>query len=280
MTTKQIFVVVSAIVLVFILFFFADIVPPERRGGLQNPTKALAVSAGLDALVAEERSGAPDSIRLELARVDSLLQDVKDTARKQRILQDALAVTADEELVVNEARYQKAYAELVKTAEAWENSGDVYARLLFSAAGDTLLQKQIASVVIDSYEKALQLDENNSDLSVKLASAFMDGTNDVMKGVTLLLSVVDKEPGNIKANLILGRYGIMSGQYDKAIKRLETVVEQDSLNAEAYFYLAEAYNMQGDKAKAVELFEKTKSLVNDPDFSKEIDSYIQKIKNS
>ena len=279
MTIKQIFVVVAAVALVFILFFFADIVPPEKRD-LQTAAVSIPSSGTLGVFMEEERVALSDSVSNQLAALDSSIQAAGDSVRTAELLKTAVEMAVEEELILREAHYKQAYAELVKTAGAWEESGDAYAQILFRASEDTVLRNEIAAYVIDSYEEALQLDENNSDLSIKLASAFMDGTNEVMKGVTLLLSVVEKEPKNIKANLILGRYGMLSGQYDKAITRLETVVEQDSLNAEAYFYLAEAYNIQGNREKAIELFEKTKSLVNDPEFSSEIDRYIEKIKNS
>jgi tetratricopeptide (TPR) repeat protein len=44
------------------------------------------------------------------------------------------------------------------------------------------------------------------------------------------------------------------------------------------YFLAEAYKNQGNKQKAIELFEKCKSIVNNPDFSKEIDQYISTFK--
>jgi len=42
--------------------------------------------------------------------------------------------------------------------------------------------------------------------------------------------------------------------------------------------LAEAYNGQGNKTKAIEMLERCKKTVNDPAAKKEIENYIQSIK--
>jgi Tfp pilus assembly protein PilF len=57
--------------------------------------------------------------------------------------------------------------------------------------------------------------------------------------------------------------------------RFQTVLEQEPKNMEALLGLAEAYKNKGDKAHAVELFEKSKTLMNNPDFSRDIDNYIK-----
>jgi len=99
-----------------------------------------------------------------------------------------------------------------------------------------------------------------------------------MKGVTLLRDITSKDSTNIAANVILGKLAIQSGQFDKAIKRLELVLSLQAKNTEALYFLAEAYKGQGNKGKAIELFEKCKKMVNNPDFTKEIDQYINSFK--
>ncbi|MBK7959387.1 MAG: tetratricopeptide repeat protein [Bacteroidetes bacterium] len=69
----------------------------------------------------------------------------------------------------------------------------------------------------------------------------MEGSNEVMNGVTLLLNVVQTSPSHYGANLLLGKFGIVSGQYEKAIARLEKVVSLQSEKIEGYFLLADAY---------------------------------------
>ena len=96
-----------------------------------------------------------------------------------------------------------------------------------------------------------------------------------MNGVQQLLSITRRDPEHAGANLMLGRLDITSGQFPKAIDRLGKVLQKDENNREALYFLAEAYKGQGNKAKAIELFERCKRVVNNPDFSKDIDTYIK-----
>ncbi|HQV01759.1 MAG TPA: tetratricopeptide repeat protein, partial [Bacteroidia bacterium] len=86
------------------------------------------------------------------------------------------------------------------------------------------------------------------------------------------------DSNNISANIILGKLAIQSGQFDKAIKRLELVLSLKPDNTEALYFLAEAYKGSGNKQKAISLFEQCKALVNNPEFTKEIDNYITTFK--
>ena len=99
-----------------------------------------------------------------------------------------------------------------------------------------------------------------------------------MQGVSILLEIVRKDSANIDALLMLGRFGIISGQFDKAIARLEKILYLRPQNSEALLLLAEAYNGQGNKTKAIEMLERCKKTVNDPAAKKEIENYIQSIK--
>jgi tetratricopeptide (TPR) repeat protein len=77
---------------------------------------------------------------------------------------------------------------------------------------------------------------------------------------------------------MLGRFGIISGQYDKAIARLEKILYLRPQNSEALLLMAEAYNAQGNKTKAIELLERCKKTVTNPATKKEIEKYIEQIK--
>ncbi len=135
-----------------------------------------------------------------------------------------------------------------------------------------------AKEAIGCFNKALQFNPENVDVKIALATCYTEGTGETMKGVTLLRDITSKDSTNIAANVILGKLAIQSGQFDKAIKRLELVLSLQAKNTEALYFLAEAYKGQGNKEKAIELFEKCKKMVNNPDFTKEIDQYINSFK--
>jgi Flp pilus assembly protein TadD len=77
---------------------------------------------------------------------------------------------------------------------------------------------------------------------------------------------------------LLGIGGVLSTQYDKAIARLELVVARMPDNLEAVSWLADAYAGKGDKVNAVKWYNYSKKLVNNPDFSREVDQRISQLK--
>lgn len=126
-------------------------------------------------------------------------------------------------------------------------------------------------------QQAAEIDPADDTVQVALANSEVLG-GDIMQGVQRLLKITAKDPDNIQANMMLGRLSVTSGQYDKAIERLEKVVNQQPNNAEALYFLAESYKATGKKEKAISTFERCKKLVNNPDFNKEIDQYINSFK--
>ena len=54
-----------------------------------------------------------------------------------------------------------------------------------------------------------------------------------MKGIMMLKDLIENEPKNVKAHLVLGMFSIQSGQFEKAIDRFEKVLAIDPNSAEA-----------------------------------------------
>lgn len=175
-------------------------------------------------------------------------------------------------------KYVKQSIDITDAVEDLKQAGDRLMRTSYLENADPGARLYFSNAAINAYSKALEKSDD-IEIKVRLASAYMDGTNQVMNGVTLLLEVIEEAPENIDANLILGRYGIVSGQYEKALGRLNTVIEQDSTIAEAYLYRAEALNALGKKVEAVEDFERCKKLLDNPQLEQEIDVFIKELKN-
>jgi cytochrome c-type biogenesis protein CcmH/NrfG len=143
-----------------------------------------------------------------------------------------------------------------------------------------------AETAASLFERALKLDPDNADLKVGLGSCYVYGQGMIgdpqqtMKGIQQLLDVVRKDSNNMQAQLVLGVGAVISRQYDKAVERLNKVVSFDPHNLEAVSWLADAYAGSGDKINAIKWYTQTKHLVNNPEFSKEIDERIKALNSS
>ena len=134
---------------------------------------------------------------------------------------------------------------------------------------------------IQLFQEAIKLNPNKEDLKIGLGSSYVFGKGrngdpqQTMKGIQELLGVVRRDSTNMKAQLVLGIGGYVSGQYDKAISRLTKVIIAQPDNLEAIAFLADTYAAQGNKADAIKWYNVSKRLANNPEYSKEVDNRIK-----
>ncbi len=134
---------------------------------------------------------------------------------------------------------------------------------------------------IEIFEQAITLNPESDDLKIGLGSCYIYGKGrtgkpeETMKGIQQLLAVVRKDSLNMKAQLVLGVGGYVSGQYDKAIDRLTKVVKAEPNNLEAIAFLADAYANKGDKTEAIKWYTEMKRVANNAEYSKEIEERIK-----
>jgi len=113
------------------------------------------------------------------------------------------------------------------------------------------------------FEEAEKLQPGDLDANIGLATVLVSGTNAPMEGIMMLREIDATHPDNIKVNLELGRFSVMSGQMDKALERFERVLQKDSLNLQARYMMAQTYLGLTDTAAAVLELEKLKSMTTD-----------------
>ena len=159
--------------------------------------------------------------------------------------------------------------EYILAAEAFRKA---YKNISDSSLMPTLIEKATTC-----FQSALEKDPNNLDAKSGLGSCIVDAGQNPMQGIQLLLAVVKVDSLNLNANLNLGLFSMKSGQFDKAIKRFETVAKLKP-NAEIYGMLADAYEQTGNNEAAIAALKKAKAYIIDKDILVNIDNYIKNLK--
>lgn len=175
------------------------------------------------------------------------------------------------------AYYYAQAAKLEKSEKSLNFAGQFFLQLVQHTHSHDM-QVWVAQQAINCFRQSLMVNPHNDTTKLALAAGFIEGTHETMEGVQVLLDITHDKPEHIPANLMLGRLAVQSGQLDKAIERFETVLSQEPENTEALYFMAEAYKSKGHKEKAIELFEACKKIVNNPEFTREIDQYISTFK--
>ena len=130
------------------------------------------------------------------------------------------------------------------------------------------------------FEKALALNPSSDSLKIALGSCYLFGniSDNPMQGIQMIREVADRDPNNMYAQMTLGMGAMISGQTDRAIERLSTVVKAQPQNLEVMIMLAEAYEQKGDNTNAIKWYEASKKLIDNPEINSEIDKRIKLLK--
>ena len=272
MTNSQIYLIAGAIAVLFGLFFFGNTTPPKtERENIPSSAKDFEIDAYINVARSKLNPAAEDILKgLESKQAEE--GDPSETVLSE--IAGFWKITGSQLLY---AHYSAAAAALVNTDSAWGFAGSQF--LPAFKEEDPEARQYAISSSERCFTTTQQLAPEKTIWTPGLAQVMMDGQGDVMGGVQLLLGIVKEDPGNIPANLLLGKMSIVSGQYEKAVLRLEKVTGIDTTNLEAFLLLSEAYKGAGDNNKAVKALETCKNLRNDPMFIQMIDEQIKHIKN-
>ncbi|MEO7264496.1 MAG: tetratricopeptide repeat protein [Ferruginibacter sp.] len=278
---KPLFVAIGGIILVIILFFgFSNAGPKKAVSSIKTVESLFNVKDYIDSskrALSASQTIVMASLENNVKRGDVQSQQVASYISLANFWKDS-------------GKLFEPYAFYIAEAAKLENSEK---KLTFAAQiflnnlrweKDAVKLKWETDQAISLFEKALELNPGNPDLKIGLGSSYIFGRGgsgnpqETMKGIQTLLSVVREDSTNMKAQMMLGIGGFVSGQYDKAIERLQKVVIAQPQNLEAVAFLADTYASKGDKTEALKWYNISKRLVNDPHYSKEVDERVKMLK--
>lgn len=240
---------------------------PPMQGGM--PSNNVEPANFADIYASAKKQLPADSVSLEASLAQNSID--KNTAVAYK---DIAEFWERQQNLNVAAHFYKKAALLENTEKSITFAGNLFL-LQMNNTQEAEIKEWQAIEAIECFDKVSEMNPQNLNTKIALASCYIDGTGEIMKGVGALKEVTAKDSMNIQANMLLGKLSVKSGQHEKAIKRFNVVLSQDSKNTEALYFLAEAHKNMGNKEKAIELFEQCKKIVNSPDFSAEIDNYIK-----
>ncbi|HWY35500.1 MAG TPA: tetratricopeptide repeat protein, partial [Nitrosopumilaceae archaeon] len=252
----QVGVIVGALAL-FVLLYIANKKQVKKTENVAGqPTQNRVKPVEMRVFVETKISGLSTPLKQKYLRLDSLFE--KNTNNPRNL--DSIVKFWDRLMMPDVASFfVEKQAELSKSAADWFRAGDRYyysTRFIKDVnENSTLFQR-----AIDCITKSLALDSTNITAKIRLAACYVEGTSDPMKGIGLLKEVEKIDSNNVDLQLNFAMFSIKSGQWAKAISRLEKVIKLKPDYLEAYLFLADAYEQNGNKVKTIEMLEKYASM--------------------
>jgi tetratricopeptide (TPR) repeat protein len=287
MKRQQILLAGAGVFILLTLYLLGQTVPPRKKlvAAADSTAGAPAIkSIGLqDILQASQSKLTP----AQLSYVNRLQQSVvRGDVKAQQLNTDRLLADFWKDSVQSGFLLYAYYTGEAAKLENSEKSLTFAAQLFLQSLRDQdnqALKIWMATNAKELFEKALELNPDNDSTKVGLGASYIFGSSadnptEVMQGIQRILEVAHRDSTNMYAQFMLGLGGIESGQFDKAVERLTTVVRHQPANIEAMLLLAEVQQQKGDKAEAIKWYEAAKKQIANPEMIRDIDQRIQSLR--
>src|SRR5882724_114021 len=290
MKRPQYLVAGAGMLILLVLYFFGQTVPPQKKvastaegaePGTGSPGSAVKSIDLQDILqVAHSRLNAAQLSyvnRLEnsVVRGDVKVQQLNASRQLAAFWKDSV-----QEGFLPFLYYSGQTAKLENSEKSLTFAAQLFLHNL-RGQENPALKSWMAINAKELFEKALELNPGNDSTKVGLGASYIFGSGgnpqENMQGIQRILEVARRDSSNMYAQFMLGLGGVESGQFDKAVERLTTVVRHQPGNIEAILLLAGIYQQKGDNASAVKWYKVSRALVEDKDMVHEIDQRIKSL---
>lgn len=250
MNRTQKFSILAALVLFAILYFGFD-TKAKKQKEIEKTRSFGAEMTGGQALINAAKK------ELDAAKLGELeLLELKSTSGPDSVRLNFMKQLAGRWYSWKRAdisgHYALQIAEAENTEESWSLSGTTFS---------LCLQQQTAKERVDfcrrraisSFENVISMAPENPEHRVNLAMVYANHPDpeEPMKGIQMLLGMNKEYPENVLVLKTLAKFGIQTGQFEKALGRLEKAKKFDEGDREIDCLLAEVHERLGNKEKAV-----------------------------
>ncbi len=263
MSKLQLIIVSLAVLLLGVLYFGFDF-KTDKQTEVEQSTAKTIESTGIQTLLKEAKSSlTPEQIINTQALEQAVNDNSADQAAKIESLKQLSGSWFDYKHPAIAGHYAEEIAELLGDESSWSIAGTTYA-LGIKQSSEEKIKSYCMGRAVKAFENAISLNPSNIDHQLNLAICYTDipPQDNPMKGILMLVDLSKKHPNNVGVLTNLGRLGIQTGQFEKAIGRLEKAYALEANNPQIVCLLADAYKGAGKNEEAATFTTKCKSFAN------------------
>lgn len=268
-------VILVACVLTIVLLSFANTTPSASK----MPEVAQQPSGmSLEEVVKEERNSLKADQSGVIASLEQAIGSENDIVHRGQLYDSLVKYLGSSGKYVLASFYAEQKAKQNNgSGSDWMAAGERYRSAASFQQHEEHLPPLYESAV-RCFTKALELEPANLDAKVGLGIAIVDGTNDPMKGITLLREVEAADSNHVNVQLALADFAVRSKQYDKAIERYKRVLRLKPELYAIHLSLAELFEAQNDTTQVIFHLEAYAAVTDDPVMKAEIEKALDNLR--
>ncbi len=252
MNKTQYLAVLGALALFLALYFGFD-----TKTGKQKTTersRALqAESTSFETLLTDAKAHLSAEQSAQVTETEQPLASANTDAERSAILKRLSGLWYSLGQIPVAGGFAEQVAELENADSSWSVAGATFFNGLVSSQ-DPVIRSFCADHAVKAFESAASLTPSNVEHRVNLALVYAENPppDNPMQAVMMLRDLESKHPDNPAIFNALGRLAIKTGQWQRAIERLEKAWVLDKNNPNTPCLLAKAYEGAGNTTKATE----------------------------
>lgn len=270
----QVSVIIGSVILIVLLLFANTKLPKKEDGGGMSE-HAGSGKFGIDKLLEETKNSLSAAQKQKYSELEAVLNV---SANKKDAFENTVHQWDSLRQPVISAHFKEQEAIAFPSEKNWLDAANRYYALANLLKGEQRIG--LFEKAIECFEKTLEQNPDNTEAKIDLAACYVEKGDNPMKGIGMLREIEKTDSNNVKLQLNFAYFSMRSGQWDRAIARFEKVLKLKPDYVEIYLHLADVYDQKGDKAKSKECLEKFVALTDDITLKKEVQGYIDKLKNN
>ena len=262
MTKIQWLIITFSVGLFSLLYFGFDTKNPEQKS-FEKSRLLSAESANVEVLLRTAKQALSGPQSNEILSIEAQIENAFPDSVKVIPLQQLSGKWYEFGYPDIAGHYAEEVAVLTNSEEAWSIAGTTFT-LCVQRKEEQRVKDYCTDHAVQAFENAISINPENIAHKVNLALCYTENPpkDDPMKGILMLIELNKEFPDNVLILNNLGRLAIDTGQFERAVERLEQALNLEKNNVTTICLLSKAYEKTGQLDKAQQFTELCGKLIN------------------
>lgn len=246
------FIVLGLFIGLFCLLYFGMDTKPKKHKLVEKSRALNLESTNISNLLMEAKRSLLENESDLIHAYELQLKTAENDDDKAEILESLSSKWFESGYEAISGFYAEKIAEIKKDDVSWSITGTTFVFCIRNAK-ETKVKEYCSKRGIHAFEIAISLNPTEVNHKVNLAVCLAEYPlkDNPMQGILMLLNLNREHPNHIGVMYQLARFGVQTGQYDKAIGRLNRILELDPDYFQAYCLLTKIYEETDDLSQAI-----------------------------